>query len=144
MLYEINRADVWVGEIEDRAGGLADKLAILAKVGANLEFVVVRRLMEKPGKALLFASPLRGAAAKEAGLSKASSMCVVRIDGPDQPGLGARIGRAIANEGISMRGMTGASIGNRNVIYISFGSVADADQITQCLNKTLAETQLCP
>jgi len=104
----------------------------------------VRRLMEKPGKALLFVSPLRGAAAKEAGLSKASSMCVVRIDGPDQPGLAAQVGRAVADEGISMRGLTAASIGNRNVIYISFGSVADADQVTLCLNKVLAETQLCP
>ena len=112
MLYEISRTDVWVGEIEDRPGGLAERLETLKETGANLEFVIVRRLPEKPGMALLYVSPLRGAAAHEAGLSKASSMCCVRIEGPDRVGLGADITRAVAEAGISLRGFSGAAIGD--------------------------------
>ncbi|UCF34533.1 MAG: ACT domain-containing protein [Phycisphaerales bacterium] len=142
MPYEISRADVWVGEIEDRVGGLAEKLEILRDAGANLEFTVVRRLAEKPGKAVLFCSPLRGAAAKEAGLKKSSSMCTVRIEGPDRPGLSAKISRTVANEGISLRGLSGATLGDRNVIYLSFHSVPDANKAALALQRAFSEEQV--
>ena len=141
MLYEISRTDVWVGEIDDRPGGLAERLDTLKNLGANLEFVIVRRLREQPGKALLFVSPLRGAAAHEAGLAKANNMCCVRIEGPDRVGLGAEITRTVAEAGVSLRGFSGAAIGDRNAIYISFDSVDDANLATSVLSKALADTQ---
>ena len=143
MLYEISRTDVWVGEVEDRLGGLAERLETLRNTGANLEVVIVRRLHEKPGKALLFVSPLRGAAAREAGLAKASSTCCVRIEGPDRAGLGADIARALAEAGISLRGFSGAAIGDRNAVYITFDSVDEANQATSVLSRVLAETPAC-
>ena len=49
MAIQVNKVDVWVGEIGDRPGGLGEKLDALSEVGANLEFVISRRAPEKPG-----------------------------------------------------------------------------------------------
>ncbi len=42
MDYKITREEVWAGEIEDRAGALAEKLQAVSRVGVNLEFVIAR------------------------------------------------------------------------------------------------------
>lgn len=138
MLCEVSQTDVWVGEIEDRPGGLADKLEVLRDAGANLELMVVRRATEDDGTAVMFVSPLRGAAAAQAGLTKSTSTCTLRIEAPQIPGLAAKISRILADDGINMRGLSGAAIGDRNVIYISLRSLDDADQATQTLNRMLA------
>ena len=41
MAYEITKEDVWVGEIEDRAGAVAEKLEAVSRAGVDLEFVIV-------------------------------------------------------------------------------------------------------
>ena len=50
MAYRINKVDVWAGEIEDRPGGLAKKLAVLAEAGANFEFLISRRAPKSRGQ----------------------------------------------------------------------------------------------
>ena len=60
MPYSIRKVDVWAAEIDDRPGGLADKLEALAKAGASLEFIVSRRAPDKPGKGVVFLTPVRG------------------------------------------------------------------------------------
>ncbi len=137
MLYDIARADVWVGELENRPGGLAEKLEILSQAEANLEFIVVRRDHESSDTAVMFVSPLRGAAAAQAGLTKATTMCTLRIEGPHQKGLAARISREIANAGLNMRGFSGASIGERSVINIAFETEEEVDQATHVLMELL-------
>ena len=140
MQYEISQSDVWVGELEDRPGGLADKLELLASAGANLEFMVVRRAPENPGTAVMFVSPLRGAAAAQAGLTKATSMCTLRIEGPHERGLASRISRALADNDLNMRGLSGAAIGNRNVINIAFETAEDLDRAAHVVNQLLIES----
>jgi hypothetical protein len=66
MAYRISKVDVWAGEIEDRPGGLAGKLAGLAQAGANFEFLISRRAPEKPGTGVVFLTPVRGSAQKRA------------------------------------------------------------------------------
>ena len=61
MAIEVSKVDVWSGEIEDRSGGLAEKIEAVAEAGANLEFVIARRAPHKPGTGLVFLAPLRGA-----------------------------------------------------------------------------------
>jgi len=61
MKLDIARIDVWVAGIEDRPGGLVEKLRGLAEAGANLEFVIARRAPERPEKAVVFATPIQGA-----------------------------------------------------------------------------------
>ncbi len=62
MALKITRADVWASTIEDRPGGLAEKLAALAEAGAQLEFVIARRASERPSTGVVFLTPLKGAA----------------------------------------------------------------------------------
>jgi hypothetical protein len=141
MPYEISNVDVWVSQIENRPGGLANALDELARSGANLEFVVGRRLPEKPGFGLVFVAPIKGAAqsrsAKAAGFNKASSMHSVRLHGPDRPGLGAKMAGAIAAAGINLRGVTAASIGRKCLVYFSFDTTDEARKAARLLKKTL-------
>ena len=141
MTYQITKEDVWVGTIEDRAGGVAEKLEALSRVGVNLEFMIARRAPEKSGTGVVFMAPLRGEdsvrAALQAGLSQWTSAFTLRIEGPDRPGLGALITWAVANEGISLRGFSGAKLGERSVFYLAFDSAADADRASDELTKAL-------
>ena len=73
MKMNVSRTDTWAATIEDRPGGLADKLGALAAAGANLEFIIARRAPEQRGSGVVFVTPLKGAkqvrAAQAAGLS---------------------------------------------------------------------------
>lgn len=142
MAYEITRVDVWAGEVEDRPGALAAKLEALERAGANLEFVVVRPLTEAHGVGVLFAAPLIGTdqvrAAEEVGVRKAASMYVLRVIGPDRPGLVAGITRTVADAGINISGLTASALGDRAVAYLRFESDADARRAAQILTPRLA------
>ena len=142
MAMQVSKADVWVGEIEDRPGGLFEKLDVLSEAGADLDFVIARRATEKPGTTVVFLAPLRGArqirAAKNAGLSKATTMHSLRLECPDRPGVGTKITRAIADAGINMRGLSAASLGRRCVCYLAFDSDGDAKQASRILRKAFA------
>ena len=123
MAVQISKVDVWVGELKDRPGGLGEKLAALAEAGANL-------------------APVRGAAqtrvAKKAGLSKATTLCSLRLEGPDRAGFGAKITQAIAEAGINMRGFSAAALGRRCVTYFAFDTDADAKKASRILKKAVA------
>jgi len=139
MKLKVSRVDVRAAEIEDRPGGLARKLSVLAEAGANLEFVIARRAPEKPGTGVVFVCPVKGAkrvaAATAAGFSTAGSMHSVRVEGPDRPGLGACMTQALADAGINMRGLSAASIGRKCVVYFAFDSDVDADAAIKVLRR---------
>ena len=139
MAIAISKVDVWAGDIEDRAGALASKLEALSEAGANLEFVIARRAPERPGTGVVFLAPLSGAAQTKAaasvGLSKAVGMHSLRLEGPNRPGFSAKIGRAIADAGINVRGVSAAAIGRRCVVYFAFDSDADASKAGLVLKK---------
>lgn len=139
MAIEVSKIDVWSGEIEDRAGGLTEKIEAVTEAGANLEFVIARRAPNKPGTGLVFMAPLRGAAqiraAKAIGLAKAPGVHTLRLEGPNRAGLGAKITRVVADAGISMRGLSGTAFGRRCAIYLAFDSSADADKARRLLKQ---------
>ncbi len=141
MLYSVRKVDVWAAEIDDRPGGLAEKLEALANAGASLEFIISRRAPEKPGKGVVFLTPVNGAkqtrAASQAGLSTTSSLYSVRVEGPDRPGLGNKMTRVLAGAGINLRGVSGAALGRRSVTYFAFDSAEDAGNAIKLLRKTL-------
>ena len=78
MALKVSQIDVWVGSIQDRPGGLNDKLAALAQGGVNLEFIMARRAPDQPGKGVVFLTPIKGArqakAAAAAGFRKTGSV----------------------------------------------------------------------
>jgi hypothetical protein len=142
MAFEITREDVWAGEIEDRPGGLARKFETIMRSGANLEFTIARRQPDKPGTSVVFLAPIRGGAqieaALDAGLQKATGLHSLRVQGPDRPGLGAVITRTLADAGISVRGFSGAAIGDGCLFYLAFESDDDAVRAAQVLRPMLA------
>ena len=144
MAIEITKVDVWAAQMTDRPGALAEKLDILANAGANLEFMVARRAPDKPGRGVVFMAPLQGAAqslaARAAGLAKAPNVHTFRLEGPDRPGLGAKITRVVADAGINMRGLSAMVLGRRYVVYLSFDNGADVNRANRILNKVFAGT----
>ncbi|HTM07506.1 MAG TPA: amino acid-binding protein [Verrucomicrobiae bacterium] len=141
MAYSVNKVDVWVAEIDDRPGGLADKLEGLTQAGATFEFVISRRSPENPGKGVVFLTPIKGAkqtrAANDAGFNTTSRVHSVRVSGPDRQGLGVKMTRALADAGINLRGVSGAAIGRQSVAYFGFDSAEDATNAMKILKKTL-------
>lgn len=141
MAYTITKVDVWVGTIEDRPGALAEKLQALSQAGSNLEFVISRRAPDKPGTGVVFLAPLTGAAqtraAKKSELTKRESSHSLRVEGPDRPGLGAKITRSLADVGINLRGVSAAALGRRSVAYFAFDSSSDASKAGRILRKVL-------
>lgn len=139
MALKATRAEVWAVSVDDRAGGLADKLEALARAGANFEMVFARRTPETAGGGVLFVTPLKGAkavrAATELGLGRPQTIYSVRVEGGDKPGLGAKISRALGNAGVSFRGLSAIAVGKKFISYLALDSAEDADRAVQAIRK---------
>jgi len=139
MAYTIEKVEVWTGTMQDKPGGLAVKLAVLAEAGVNLEFVLARR--DKPGKGIVFLAPLRGAkataAAKKARVKKTDKLHALRVVGGDKPGLGASMTGALAGAGINVRGLSAMALGKKTVVYLALDTKADAAKAKKVLSQEL-------
>jgi hypothetical protein len=139
MKLNVSRTDTWAAAIDDRPGGLAEKLAALAAAGANLEFIIARRAPEQRGSGVVFATPLKGAkqikAAEAAGFQKTESLHTLRVQGADKPGMGAKLTRALAEAGINLRGLSAASLGKQYIAHLALDTAADAAKAAALLKK---------
>jgi hypothetical protein len=139
MKLNVSRTDTWASTIDDRPGGLADKLAALAAAGANLEFVIARRAPERRGSGVVFVTPLKGAkqvkAAKAAGFQKTGRLYSLRVEGVDKPGAGANLTRVLAEAGINLRGFSAAALGKRYVTHLALDTAQDAARAAAVLKK---------
>src|SRR3954469_13282654 len=137
MSFRMGRVHLWSGEVEDKPGGTATKLALLAQAGANLEYVFTKRLGDKPGKGVLYVTPVTGptqvAAARAAGLAETDDPVVHRIEGVNEAGLASRLTQAWAMAGISFHGLTMATLGDKFIGYAAFDAVGDANRAAQIL-----------
>ena len=139
MKMEITKEDVWAASIDDRPGGLADKLDVLDQAGVNLEFIIARRAPDKPGTGVVFVTAIKGAKGKKAaqsvGFSKTDSLHSIRIACPDKSGRGAELTGQLAEAGINLRGFSGAAIGKKAVFHLAFDYADDAKKAIQVLRK---------
>jgi hypothetical protein len=139
MALKVTKAEMWSVGIDDQAGGALRKIDPVAKAGANFEFVFARRTPEQPGRGLLFVAPVKGAkvvkAATAAGFEKPGDIQGLRIEGPDKPGMGAKIMRALANAGISFRAVSASAIGRKFISYVALDNAADVARATAVLKK---------
>jgi hypothetical protein len=137
MRFRLDRVHVWAGEVEDKPGGVAAKLAALAQAGANLGFVFTQRRADKPGTGVLYVAPLTGPeqlkAARAAGMHEVHDPVVLRVDGENQQGLALRLTQQWALAGISFQGLTMAVINGHFVGYAMFDSVADSNRAATIL-----------
>lgn len=140
MSYKIAKVEVWAGDLVNRPGMLARVLESLKNAGASLEFVIARRASEHTSR--VFVAPIKGKKQKQAagdvGLVPATGMHAMRIDGPDRPGLGAELTRAIADKGINLRGVSAAALSKKCVTYVALETVDDMTAAMKIAKKTLA------
>ena len=137
MGFRLDRVHVWAVEVPDRAGGVAGKLSALAQAGANLEFILTKRLPDKPGAGILFVAPVTGPsqvrAARAAGMAETPNPVVMRVEGDNEAGLGHRVTQQWALAGISMQELTMCVLGDRFVGYVAFDTIADANKAAAIL-----------
>ncbi len=141
MKLEVKRTDVWAASIEDRPGGLAEKLAALADAGANLEFIIARRAPENSGTGVVFVTPVSGAkqvkAAKAAGFDKTEALHSLRIEGADKPGLISHVAKSLAAASINLRGLSAAAIGKKFLAHLALDNADDAAKAARVLKQTM-------
>ena len=139
MAIKTSKAELSIFDVDDRSGGLAERLEPLAKAGANLEMVFARRTPENPGRAVMFATPIKGAKATKAAQDLAGGMPrtipAVRVEGSDKPGLGAKIARALGEAGVSVRAVNAIALGSKFVSFIACDSVEDQARVIAALKK---------
>ena len=133
----VEREDVWAASVDDKPGELAAKLSALTDAGADLDFIIARRAPEKPGTGVVFVTPLRGdrevRAAAAVGFAVTSSLHSVCVEGPNEPGMAAKLAKAIGDAGINMRGFSAAAIGTQFVLHIGVDSPEDTDAVAKLL-----------
>lgn len=140
MAFEITKVDVWVGSVDDLPGVLAEKLEVLQRAGASLDFVIARPVENQPCASVLYVAPLHGEeqveAAARVGLRK-SNIHNLRVAGPNHPGLLATIARTLADAGINIAGISASRLGERAIIYLRYETEENADQAADVLTATL-------
>lgn len=137
MSFDVRKEAVWVAAMEDRPGALAEKLEPLTDAGANFEFIIARRAWNHAHEAVVFVAPLHSARlirmARRLGFEKALGMHSLRFEAPDRPGMAAQIARLIADAGISLRGWSAATLGDRSVYYFAFARSSETDAVMRLL-----------
>ena len=110
---------------------------LAAQAGANLEFILTRRQLDRPGTGVLYVAPVTGAAsvraARASGLAEAHNPVVLRVEGDNQAGLAHRLTQQWALAGINLQGLTMSVFGSRFVAYAAFDTVEDANRAAQIL-----------
>ena len=139
MSFEIAPIDVWVSEIRNRPGELANILNELDRRGAHLELIVGRP--GDAGSSAVFIAPLMSddeiATAVRLGFHRSESMHVVRVAGPDAAGLGARVTQIVADAKLNLKAISGAAIQSRSLLYLRFDSPTDSARAVEALKSAL-------
>ena len=137
MSFKWDRVHVWSCEILDQPGAAASKLAILAKAGANLEYINTQRLPNNPGHGVLYVAPITGPtqtrAARLAGFAENDDQHLRRIEGDNEAGLAHRLTQQWELANITLQSLTMAVLGAKFVGYAGFDKVHDANQAAQIL-----------
>src|SRR5262245_32198070 len=109
MGFKVEKVQVWSGQVSDRPGEAAGKLAILARAGADLEFVFTKPQKNDPDASILFLAPIKGdeqaQAARSVGLAPEVDIVMLCVEGEDRPGLGCDLMSALAVANINLRGL---------------------------------------
>lgn len=137
MALSIRRVQVWCGEISDRPGAAAAKLANLAQSGADLEFIFTRPNPLKPQTSVIFLAPITGPdqiqAARAAQLGPSLDTFMICVEGKNKAGIGYALMSNLAIAGLNLRGISISSINDRFVAYLAFDNLDVLTQAVQLL-----------
>jgi len=142
MAVTVKKAILWRTEVQDRPGALAQVLEPLAFAKADLEVVMGYRLPGDPARAVFEVWPVGGKklseAAEGAGLSPSHVPAVV-VNGDNRAGLGHRIARALADEGVNLTFLVAQVLGRRYSAVFGFASDADATRAVGLVRKAASK-----
>jgi predicted amino acid-binding ACT domain protein len=134
MAVTVKRIGLWRSEVANEPGILARTLEPLAASRASLRVVMGYRFPEHQERAAIEVYPVAGrratAAAQAAGLAPSDLACLL-VEGDDRPGLGARIGRALADGGVNVAFVIAQVVGRRFSAVIGFADAAAANAATR-------------
>jgi hypothetical protein len=137
MILDIRRVQVWSGPIPDRPGAAAAKLELLARAGADLEFVFTRPHPSRADESVLFLAPVSGPeqiqAARDAGLAPALDVAMLCVSGENRAGVGYELMSQLAVAGINLRGLSISQVGGRFAAYLAFDNADTAARAVQLL-----------
>jgi hypothetical protein len=137
MGLKVAAVQLWSGRLDDAVGGAAKVLAPLSAAKVDLEFVLVRRTAEEPGRGIAFVAPVKGAkaeaAARAAGLAPAADVAALRVEGDNKAGAGHGLVAAIAAAGVSFRGLSASVFGRKYVCHVAFDRPEDAAKVADAL-----------
>ena len=138
-MLNVFKTDVWSTTIDDKPGGLIAKIEdLVVKGNLNLEFLLAQRLSEDQDKGSLFLLPISGerqqAIAERAGFVRNDRVFGLRVTGNDEPGIGYRILKALADRGVNLRAVSAAALRDQFVMYLALDSAADAELATKILS----------
>jgi predicted amino acid-binding ACT domain protein len=126
MDLDVERVDVWAAPIKDETGSLASLLKGLHKAGTDLQFVIARRSGDLPGMGVVFVTPLQSEqetrAASQLGFNVTQSLQSIRIRGQDRAGILSDLMQALADGGISLRGLSASVLGTQFIAYVGVDS----------------------
>lgn len=136
MAVSVKKVVLWRREVDNKPGTLAGTLAPLAQAGANLRVVMGYALPGESGRSAIEIGPVSGkkatAAANAAGLAASPIPCLL-VEGDDRPGLGARIARSVADQGVNLAFLIAETVGKRFSAVFGFESDADAARATSAI-----------
>lgn len=129
MALSVKRISLWRAEVENQPGALARTLEPLAHAGADLRVVLGYRFPQAPERAAIELYPVVGkkatAVAGQAGLSPSAIPCLL-VEGDNRPGLGAAIGRELADARQNLAFVIAQVIGRKFTAIIGFDDAAGA------------------
>ena len=141
MLVNVSKVDLWSAVIPDQPGSIAQKLEGLAKAGANLDFIMAWRNPARPDQSVISVSPLAGEAQLQAaaamGFRRSETSGAVRVEAPNEPGMGYRVTQALAMEGLNLKGISTIVVGNQVGIYIALDTPQDAEKAVRVLQRAM-------
>jgi hypothetical protein len=137
MAFKMQRVHVFHAEVEDKPGGIAAKLRMLAEAGAHLEYIYSQRSASKSGIGDLYVAPITSQtelkAAKNVGLHEVQEPFVFRIEGDDKAGLSGKLTLAWEMAGINLHGLVMSVLNDRFVGYATFDSASDGNRAATIL-----------
>lgn len=136
MATTVKRITLWRAEVPNAPGTLARTLEPLAAAGADLRVVMGYRFPDESERAAIELYPVSGrratAAAGEAGLAASAISCLL-VEGDNTPGFGARLGRALADEGINVAFLMAQVLGRKFSAVLGFADEAGATTATRVI-----------
>lgn len=139
MKLRVSKMKVWSTDLKDQPGAAARKLESLARAGADLKFLLGRRLQKSPGKGVLFVYPIIGkkqeAAARNTDFRVRMDIGGVCVEGNNKSGAGFQMTQALGQAGINLRAVCASVIGKKFVAFFATDSSADADKAMKILKR---------